>query len=34
MKKEMRHAVFKKGTDLLKKVDYKPNSKSGIPSFL
>jgi len=34
MKKEMRHAVFKKGTDLLRKVDYKPNSKSEIPSFL
>ena len=34
MKKEMRHAVFKKGTDLLKKVDYNPKAKSNLPSFL
>lgn len=34
MKKEMRHAVFKKGTDLLKKVDYNPKTKSNLPSFL
>jgi hypothetical protein len=34
MKKEMRHAVFKKGTDLLKKVDYNPKEKSNLPSFL
>lgn len=34
MKEEMRHAVFRKGAEAIKKIDYNPQSKATLPSFL